>query len=163
MYGDRNTFARKRKSSRGFTLLELLMSMAVGVILTAVSVPMVNSSLVNYRMNSSVTMVSSAINSARYQAIYQGYPFTLTFTKSGGTYQLASQKPPATSFSNVGGAIPFEGGGMALNQDTVTLRFSPGGVVTSSAGDMSDIELTYKGQTRKIAVSTYGKLTVTKL
>ena len=139
------------------------MAVAVATILTAVSVPMVNSSLVNYRTNNSVSMLTGVINSTRYQAIYQGYPFTLTLSKANGTCQLASKVPPATSFSNVGGAVPFEVNGMVLNQDTVVLQFSPSGIITATTGDMSNIQLAYKGQTRQITVSAYGNISVTKL
>jgi Tfp pilus assembly protein FimT len=151
--------------SRGFTLLELLMGLSVAMIITAVSVPVVTSSIVNYRVNNSVSMLTGAINGARYQAIYQGYPFTLTISKAAGTYQLASKKPPATAFSNVGSAVPFETGGMTLNQDTVTIQFSPSGSVTVTTGTMgtsNPLALSYKGQTRSFALTTYGKLTITK-
>jgi prepilin-type N-terminal cleavage/methylation domain-containing protein len=145
---------------RGFTLIELLVSLVVAVVLTAIAIPLVGSLLVQYRMRSSASMVSGVISSTRYKAIYQGYPFAVAFSKANGTYQLSSKVPPATSFSNVGDAIPFQVSGMSIDQDN-TFIFSPSGVVTSSVGAL-EVNLSYKGKTDKIAVSSYGNVRVTE-
>ena len=152
---------RRAPSSKqsGFTLLELTVSLAVAVILTSIAVPVVNQAMSSYRMRSSVSAVSGAINATRYKAIYQGYPYAVTFSKASGTYQLSSKAPGATSFSNVGGAVPFQAAGMSLDQDN-TLTFSPSGLVTSSAGSPIILRLTYQTKTDTITVSTYGNVSV---
>lgn len=148
------------KNQRGFTLIELLMSMVVAVILTAIAIPLVNGLLAQYRMRSSVSSITGVINSTRYKAIYQGYPYAVTFSKANGTYQLSSKVPPATSFSNVGGAVPFQLADMSIDQDN-TFTFSPSGVVNSSVGALQ-VKLSYKGKTDTITVSSYGNIKVTE-
>ena len=163
MYRNRTIFNRRPGGSHGFTLIELVMSVAVAMILTAISVPIVSTAVVNYRMTSSVNAITGVINSTRYRAIYNGYQHTIAFSKTNGTYQLASKIPPATTFSNVGTAIPFQSIGapsMTLNND-VTLQFNPSGIVSATTGSMTNINLTYKGQSRTIQVSPYGSVTVT--
>jgi Tfp pilus assembly protein FimT len=135
------------------------MSMAVAVILTSIAVPVVSRVMLSYRLRSSVAMVSGAINTTRYRAIYQGYPFAVTFSKGNGTYQLSSKPPGASSFSNVGDAVPFQAAGMSLDQDN-TLAFSPSGLVTSSVGSPITVKLSYQGKTDTITVSTYGNVSV---
>lgn len=167
MYRKRNLFQRRPKNARGFTLIELVMSVAIVIILTSAAVPVVNSTLINYRINNATGMLTGAINSSRYRAIYNGYPYTMTISKTAGTYQLASMVPPATSFTNVGSAIPYKStndtatADVMLNQDTVTLRFRPSGMVIADTGNMNAITLTYKGKSRTIKVSAYGNVTVT--
>jgi Tfp pilus assembly protein FimT len=137
------------------------MSMVVATILTAIAVPVVNNVLASYRMRSSVAMITGAINSTRYKAIYQGYPFAIKFTQANGNYQLSSKIPPATTFSNVGGAVPFQVSDMSIDQDN-TLTFSPSGVVNSSVGSPIALKVSYLGKTDTITVSSYGNITVTE-
>jgi prepilin-type N-terminal cleavage/methylation domain-containing protein len=56
----------------GFSLLELTMTMAVGVILTLVAIPVVKSSVQYFRVRSAVSSVTGAIQSTRYRAIFDG-------------------------------------------------------------------------------------------
>ena len=153
--------ARRAPSSKqsGFTLLELTVSLAVAVILTSVAVPVVSKVMLSYRMRSSVAAMTGAINATRYKAIYQGYPFAVTFSKTDGTYQLSSKTPGSSSFSNVGSAVPYQAAGMGLDQDN-TLTFSPSGLVTSSVGSPITLKLSYQNKTDTITVSTYGNVSV---
>lgn len=157
--------------SHGFTLLEVVMAMAVAVTLAAITLPVVKTSLANYRMSAAVSTVTGAINSTRYRAIYNGYQHSLAFSKANGStitaaqYQLGSMVPPATTFSNVGNAVPVVSPDITLNSD-VTLVFSPGGKVTATTGSLTNIKLTYRqgmndAQSRTISVSAYGNITVT--
>lgn len=143
----------------GFSLLELTVSVAIAVILTSVAVPMISKVMTSYRMRNSVAAVSGAINTTRYKAIYQGYPFAVTFSKDTGSYQISSKGPGASSFVSVGNSVPFQAAGMNLDQDN-TLTFSPSGLVTSSAGSPIALKLTYQGKTDTISVSTYGNVSV---
>jgi Tfp pilus assembly protein FimT len=145
----------------GFTLIELVISVAVTVVLTTISVPIVSHVLQGYRLRAAVSNVSGAISATRYRAIYQGYPFALTLDKANATYQLSSKAPSATSFSDVGSAIPFQTAGISLDQDN-TLTFSPSGVVSASAGSPITVKLTYQGKTETITVSSYGNIKVTE-
>jgi Tfp pilus assembly protein FimT len=103
--------------------------------------------------------MTGAINATRYRAIYQGYSFAVTFSKTNGTYQLSSKTPGSSSFSNVGSAVPFQAAGMSLDQDN-TLTFSPSGLVTSSAGSPITLKLSYQNKTDTVTVSTYGNVSV---
>jgi len=129
------------------------------MVLTAASVPVVSNVMAGYRLRSAVTNITAAINTTRYKAIYSGYPFAVTFSKSAGTYQVSSKIPPATSFSDVGNPIPFKTADMSLDQDN-TLTFSPSGMVSSSVGSPITVKLTYKSKTDTITVSAYGQTKV---
>jgi len=154
-------FLKNRARASGFTLIELVASITVAAVLTSIAVPVVNHVMTGYRMRAAVSSVTGAISTARYRAIYQGYPFAVTFSKADGTYQLSSKVPSASSFSNVGGAVPFQVAGLALDQDN-TLTFSPSGVVSSSAGSPITVKLSYQGKTDTITVSSYGNIKVTE-
>jgi prepilin-type N-terminal cleavage/methylation domain-containing protein len=162
----------RARAARGFTLLELVIVVAIASLLAAMSVPIIVNTMRVYKMRSAVTSLTSAISSGRYQAIFHGCKTQLVFTASSYSYQLQSEQPAVggqgclAAMANVGTALPLMGKGVALNQN-VTLTFSPGGGVSSNpVQNPIQLILTYPGFTgsvpqETIQVSNYGNITVT--
>ncbi len=160
----------RSQAARGFSLLELVIVVAIGMLLAGMAVPIINNTLRVYRMRAAVTSVTGAISSTRYNAIFHGCKTQVVFSKAAYTYQVQSEAPAlsgttcATAFTNVNGPIPLMGQGVALNAD-ITLTFSPGGGVNSTpAATPITMTLTYPGFTASvpqevITVSTYGNVT----
>ncbi len=105
--------AEPRRRDAGFSLIEIIMVMIIGITVTAFAVPIISSVLSYYRLRSAVSSATWAVQSVRFQALQQGYPFQVAF--SGGTgglnpsYQISSEPIGATSFSNVGSSVPLSG------------------------------------------------------
>jgi type II secretory pathway pseudopilin PulG len=157
----RTKHARRERRSLGFTLLELLLVIAVGMILAAIAVPVIGNTLRVYAMRAATTSLSGAISSSRYQAIFHGCKSQVVFTAASYSYQVQSD----AAFANVGGAIPLMGRGVALGSN-ITLTFSPGGsVISNPVASPITLTLTYPGftttvPTETITVSNYGNVTV---
>jgi Tfp pilus assembly protein FimT len=153
----------KAVSSGGFSLIELTMTMAVGIILAAMAVPAVRSSIQFFRVRSAVSSVTGAIQSTRYRAIFDGCPYNITIDNTLNTYQVASETnsggPCSATFTNVGTAIPFGPSAVTLNQK-VTLQFKPSGYVQATTGSTS-FTLTYGSTVKTVVVSSYGNINVT--
>src|ERR1700722_12608061 len=115
--------ARLQRKPRGFSLIELIMAMLVGLILTAVAIPQVKRGLYNYRLNSAVAMAKWAIQSTRFQALQKGYPYQVIFTASTQSYQIQNATN-GTTYANVGSSIPLASWTMAVNQNS-TINFLP--------------------------------------
>lgn len=160
----RKRFLYPRNSSQGFSLLELVTVLAVALIMAAMALPVIQSSLRNFRLRAAVSSVTGAIQSTRYQAIFDGCPYAVSFNKANNTYQVSSAVTGgacAVTLTNVGGAIPFGNPAeVALSQD-LTLQFSPGGSVQVIAG-ASTFNLSYLGtpNQKTIKVTKYGSVTV---
>jgi type II secretion system protein H len=154
----RHQIVRSRTS--GFTLLEMVFVVAVGMIVTTVSVPMTRSAMRTYHLNTAVATLTGAIQTTRYQAIMRGYHHNINFNPSSRSYQLASKVPPATAFSNVGTAVPWCPSGDVTLSASTTLEFFPGGTVTATTGAMS-FTLSNGTATKTITVSGVGDVTVT--
>ncbi len=162
----------RARAARGFTLLELVIVVAIGLILAGLAAPAVVNTLRVYKMRAAVTSVTGAISSGRYQAIFHGCKTQIVFTAASYSYQFQSEQPAVggqaclAAFANVGGAVPLMGNGVAINQN-VTMTFSPGGNVSSNpAMNPMQMILTYPGFTgtvpqETIQVSNYGNITVT--
>jgi prepilin-type N-terminal cleavage/methylation domain-containing protein len=157
-----NTDSRATKpilgNTRGFSLAELLMVVAVGTIMTIIAIPSVNSGLTNYRLRGAVSNSTWGIQTARYQALEEGYQFQVVFSQANANYQIQSKPTGTTTFSNVGTPVPLSGSPVTLNQDT-TLLFKPNGSVSATTGALS-FTITYNGKTGTVTVSNYGNVSV---
>jgi hypothetical protein len=111
----------------------------------------------NYRLNSAVAMAKWSIQSTRFQALMQGYPYQVAFSAANTNYQIQNL-PNGVTYQNVGTAVPLAAWPMTVSADT-TINFKPNGMVTATVGGNS-FTITYKGTTKTITVSNYGNVTV---
>ena len=153
------------RSSRGFSVLELVTVVAVGLILAAIAAPLIQSTTRVMRLNAAVSAVTGTMQSTRYRAIYDGCPYQVSFFKDSDTYQIASEATGgacAAAFTNVGTAVPFSRTSYVTLDQNVTFQFSPGGSVTVTTG-ASTFNLSYVGYattTKQVQVTKYGSITV---
>jgi len=154
-------FSNPGKQSRaaGYTLMEVALTVAIFIVLLAFSIPSILSTVKVFRLSAAVGSATSAIQTTRFQAIMQGYPFQLTFNQSNCTYQIASEPMGTGSFTNVGGAIPLSGSAITLSAGTV-LQFKPNGSLSATSGNSETFQISYAGRTKTITVSNYGSITV---
>jgi prepilin-type N-terminal cleavage/methylation domain-containing protein len=148
----------KRHTSAGFSLIELLIVIAISIVLAGIAIPVFTSAIKSYNQTATVSAATGAIESTRFQAIMHGCPYQIVFTASTLSYQVYSELPPTgtagclASFSPVptslgGGVIPLPAaggvvmngvnGGVAVNTATFTYTFFANGVVTATAGQPS--------------------------
>jgi prepilin-type N-terminal cleavage/methylation domain-containing protein len=178
-------FVVGRPASRwrqGFTLIEMVMTVAVVLITAVIAVPLVQNVTAYFKLRGAVSSVTGAIQSTRYQAIYQGCQYQIVFTAAPGAGQPANyqvQGEPYSAASQTCGAafvnicpagfvscpVPLSGSGNAvtLNAD-ITLTFKPSGSVFSPQfpGGGMNMTLTYMGKPPElITISNYGSINVT--
>jgi prepilin-type N-terminal cleavage/methylation domain-containing protein len=162
-----NTDSRSRNrfpgNVRGFSLVEMIVVVAIGTIMTIIAIPSVASGVRGYRLRGAVSSVTWAIQSTRYQALMEGYPFQVAFNSTTNAYLIQSMKPPAVAFSNVdtspSPAVPFSSAPVVLSANT-TLNFKPNGYVTAPVGTLV-FTITYQGVCQKLSVTNYGNVSIT--
>src|SRR6266576_769526 len=146
--------------SRGFSLIEVLVIVAIGTILTVIAIPSISSGLPNYRLEGAISSVTWAVHSTRYQALMEGYPFQVVFSSTANTYQIQSSPTGIGGpYGNVGSAVPFTAYPVVLSADT-TLNFRPNGFVQATAGALI-FNVAYQGVCQKLAVTNYGNVSIT--
>lgn len=159
---------RRSRNVQGFTLLELLFTVAVVILMTTMAVPLVSNVMGTFRLRSAVSSVTGVIQAARYQAISSGYAYQVVLSKAGSTFQVQSNPSwPTGTFTNycvptaVSCAVPLSNSAIpvVLGADT-TLQFRPSGMVTATAGSTT-LTLAYGDKSQTITVSTYGNIKVT--
>jgi prepilin-type N-terminal cleavage/methylation domain-containing protein len=154
------TESRLRSNARGFTTIEMLLVLTITSILAAVAIPLTRSSLRAYNFGATVSGLTGAIQSTRYQAIMKGYPFALTISQAVGTYQISSKPTGALVFSNVGAPFTLEPGAViTFNTPTTTIQFNPNGTVQATVGGLG-FSMSDGYSTKDIIVSGVGNVTV---
>jgi prepilin-type N-terminal cleavage/methylation domain-containing protein len=147
----------RRKRVLGFTLIELIIVLLIGSVLTVMAIPQVKSQVNYYRLNSAVAMAKWAIQSTRFQSLMKGYPYQVAFSAANTNYQIQNL-PTGTTYQNVGTVVPLASWPMTVSADT-TINFKPNGSVTATVGS-NIFTITYQGTTKTITVSNYGNVTV---
>ena len=86
---------------RGYTLLEMLLVLALIVILAALVVPSLQSAYAQYKLRASADTVRAAWANARSWAIDSGRPYRFDITPDKGNYRVV---PADTGSDSMGGA-----------------------------------------------------------
>src|ERR1700737_5126982 len=82
------------RQMRGFSLLEILVVVAVILIVTGITVPVVNRSVMPYRLTDAATQVTSNIKMARFEAIRTDALVNWQITKEGNTTTMFVDTDP---------------------------------------------------------------------
>ncbi len=143
----------------GFTLLGILIALAVATTLTSICLPLFQSATKSYRLSSAVLAATGAIQSTRYAAIMHGYPYALVLDATNETYQVQDEPPGNATFANVGTAVPWSSDKTITLSPATTFQFSPGGSVTVSSGALT-FTLSNGTATETVTVSGVGNVTV---
>jgi len=174
--------ARSRNAAcRGWTMIELMVAVFVIGVILKISVPLMETTIVNYRLGSAAAAAAAAVQQTRYLAIQSGCYYTIAFTTGSTTYQVQGQAssgtPPvcSSSFTNYPtggtGLVSWtSGGGINLVAST-TLEFGPNGIVglppSPSTNPLSPctpsctFQLSNGNATKTITVSGVGNVKVT--
>src|SRR5260370_32455839 len=78
-------------AQRGFTTLELGVTVIIGMMLATFVVPLIRSELNFLKVRSAASSIRGAIQAARSQAIFSGCAYAVTINKDAMTYQVSAQ------------------------------------------------------------------------
>lgn len=129
--------------AKGFSLVELLITVSVVGILAAVAIPGFSSMVQNNRAETEVSYLQRAVNYARLEAINRGMTIRIAPASGAdwsGDLQVSDTKTPATVFRVLSGmsrgavlgtgnvaAIEFNNlGGVAVPANAVTMTYTRG-------------------------------------
>ncbi len=149
---------RRARPDAGFSLIEILFVMVIAMVMAAMAIPQTRAAMASYELSAAVESASGAIQSTRYQAIMHGYEYELTFDNTANTFQVLSEVPPATAFTNVNSAVPISGDAVTVSASP-TFLFKGNGSVSAVSGTMS-FTMSDRGTTKTLTVSNYGSISI---
>jgi prepilin-type N-terminal cleavage/methylation domain-containing protein len=76
----------RRGPRNGFSLVELVLSLAVLLVITTLAVPVVVRSLQTYQLNSTASQLAGMLKFAKFDAIRQNTPVSCQIQQSGGNW-----------------------------------------------------------------------------
>ncbi len=146
--------------------MELLVVLFIGTLLTAISVPLLQTALANMKMNSMVSAISAAVSRTRYAAVMNSQVYTLAITAPANTYVATN-----VTTSTAGATVPLPSQAIAINggtSATYTFTLCPNGTVSGAGGVCPPtsntvpptLTATYNGRQVTINVSSVGNVTI---
>ncbi|MHB8499985.1 MAG: GspH/FimT family pseudopilin [Candidatus Acidiferrales bacterium] len=75
-----------RSPRNGFSLVELVLSLAVLLIITTIAIPVVVRSLQSYQLNSTASQLAGMLKFAKFDAIRQNTPVSCQIAQQGGNW-----------------------------------------------------------------------------
>jgi prepilin-type N-terminal cleavage/methylation domain-containing protein len=156
------------KGLRGFTIVELMIVVLVGLVLTAISVPLFKTAMMNMQLNSTASAITGAISQTRYAAIMNAQVYTLVITVPGNTYVVSN-----VTAGTANSAVPLPGTAIAINGGTAatyTFTMCPNGSVYGAGGTCVSatttppaISVSNSGAQINISVSGVGYVSTTRV
>ena len=149
------------KMCRGFTLLELMVTIAVLAILATVGVPSFQTLVQNNRVVTQTNELVSVLNVARTEAVKRGRPVEVEISSEANGWSATVRLPGGADAIRV---VERPDSGIALvTGDPVVVTFTATGVPEAAVTFNLSPKSGCKGQqVRQIALGPSGQITTTK-
>lgn len=145
------------KNNSGFTIMELMVAIAIIGILSGIAIPNMIAWRNNMQFNSAVRMVKISIEDTRMAAIRANMPARMEFTVGGDSFDTVRWDPIANAFAApVTIQLPP---GTILAGSTLggnRLQFNSNGMLNNAFGGTLRIENTTGSLCRRIVVANLG-------
>jgi len=144
------------KNKSGFTLMELMVTIAIIGILATIAVPNIVSYRSNHQLNSMTREVQSIIQRARLQAIKANSTVTITFDAAAGEFEsrqvnrFSKEAPPIVKKKTLRPGLTLAAN---FGKNNV-LEFNNRGLPSSGFGSV--VVTNQKGDSRRIVVNITG-------
>lgn len=154
---------QRKRRSRGFSTIELVVVMTIGVIVTAIAIPVIGSAMNSMRMNAMISDISGAIGKTRYRAIMTSQVYTLAITAPANTYVVKN-----INTNGADNVMPLSGhGAVQINggvNGVYTFTLCPNGTVYGVGGTCPGaavppvLTISYGGRITNISTSGVGNV-----
>jgi type IV fimbrial biogenesis protein FimT len=135
-------------SNKGFTLLELMVAIAVLAILLSIAVPNYNAQIAATRLRADADNVVTALQLARSEAVTRRTQVTVSNLATGATVMQGGAS--IRVFPALSAGIAIDGADVTYRPDGSVLAVDPAGISVTGASDARTICVNYIGQARML-------------
>lgn len=136
------------QGASGFTVMELIVGIAIAAILMGIAVPSLMSLLPTLRLSSAARQIATDLQVARMKAISQNAQNTVTFNVANGTY--------AFTFGSISRNLDTLYPGIRIQSVTSNPIFTPRGTTQSAV----TIAITNGSAQKLVCVKTVGRVNI---
>lgn len=146
-----------RSAAKGFTLVELLIVLAIAAVILAIAVPNVSGVMEANRLQTATAMLAGKLAEARMNALKRNRPVSLWVDSSRGLVQVRTSGPGGAAL-DVGGAgiLPS---GVAFVEPAPQIQFDSVGRPANPPPRTLTVEIVSTRARRSVSVSAAGTVT----
>ena len=148
---------RTTKTTSGFTLVELVVVVAITIILLGVTIPAVKSWVPDHQLKSAAMDVFTSLQRAKSEAIRANVNYAIVFDPANGTYKLQSNPGADGIFGNIDDPSPVEQITLANYASVITYGHYTASTPLSDGTGTFDDEVSYPavGGTSDVNVAVF--------
>ncbi len=150
-----------RREGRGFSLIELMVTVAVLAVGLALAAPSLSTQIANYRLRAAAEGVINGLNYARAEAVRRNSNVSFTLDAGGAGWTVAQVSPATTLQARANGEAP--GVTAASTTSSLAVTFTSTGLVDASGTRLSQVNLSTSvsgAETRRIDIFGGGLIRV---
>jgi len=150
-----------RRAGRGFTLIELMVTVAVLAVGLALAAPSLSTQIANYRLRGAAEGVINGLNYARAEAVRRNSNVSFTLDAGGAGWTVAQVSPATTLQTRANAEAP--GVTAASTTASLAVTFTPTGLVDTSGVRLGQVNLSTAvsgAETRRIDIFGGGLIRV---
>ena len=141
------------KHSKGFTMIELIVTLVVLGILVAIAIPTYNGLMPRYRLNGATRQVATDLMKARMQAVKLSTNVNVTFNSTTDSYTISNTSSGGSYSETFNIKTHYSGVELASSGNPV---FHPRGTLTNAS--TVTVTLTNSSGTKQIEVNIAGRV-----
>lgn len=124
-----NSSYRQSKSSAGFTLIELMVTVAIMAIIVSIAAPNISNQLANQRVKSTTATLVNALKEAKVESLIRRQNVTLSFNNNNSSPRIIELKD---SNSKLIASYNYDAKSTLKQAPSIAIVFEPSKRVTSA-------------------------------
>lgn len=138
-HAPRGGHASRGRCAHGFTLIELMVTVAVLAVGLSLAAPAFTQQIANYRVRGAAESIVNGLNYARAEAVRRNGPVSFTLDSNGPGWTVAQVSPSATLQARASGETPAISA--TSSNGALALTFTPTGLVDTTGTRLVQVTL----------------------